>query len=44
MHGVPVFDTVREAVAQACANTSIIYVPARYPPDAMCEQADAGIS
>ena len=42
--GVPVFDTVREAVAQAGANTSITYVPARYALDAMYEAADAGIS
>ncbi len=40
---VPVFDTVREAVAETGANTSIIYVPARFAPEAMMEAADAGI-
>jgi len=41
--GVPVFDTVREAVEATGANTSVIYVPARFAPDAICEAADAGI-
>jgi succinyl-CoA synthetase alpha subunit len=42
-HGVPVFNTVREAVAATGANVSIIYVPARLAPDAILEAADAGI-
>jgi succinyl-CoA synthetase alpha subunit len=42
--GIPVFDTVREAVNATEANTSIIYVPARFAPDAILEAADAGIS
>jgi succinyl-CoA synthetase alpha subunit len=41
--GVPVFDTVREAIDATEANTSIIYVPARFAPDAILEAADAGI-
>ncbi len=41
---VPVFDTVEEAVARAGANTSVIYVPARFAADAIFESADAGIS
>lgn len=41
--GVPVFDTVREAVEARGANTAIIYVPARSAPDAIMEAADAGI-
>ena len=41
--GVPVFDTVHEAVQATGANTSIIYVPARFAPDAILEAADAGI-
>ncbi len=41
--GVPVFDTVREAVEATGANTSIIYVPARFAPDAILEAADVGI-
>lgn len=40
---VPVFDTVRQAVEQAGANTSVIYVPAAFAPDAIREAADAGI-
>jgi succinyl-CoA synthetase alpha subunit len=42
--GVPVFDTVREAVTATGANTSIVYVPARFAPDAIYEAADSGIS
>ncbi|HEV2127711.1 MAG TPA: succinate--CoA ligase subunit alpha [Thermomicrobiales bacterium] len=41
--GVPVFDTVREAVEATQANTSIIYVPARSAPDAIYEAVDNGI-
>jgi succinyl-CoA synthetase alpha subunit len=43
MDQVPVFDTVQEAVDATGANTSIIYVPARFAPDAILEAADAGI-
>ena len=39
----PVFDTVKEAVNATEANTSIIYVPARFAADAVMEAADAGI-
>ncbi len=42
--GVPVFDTVKEAVAETGANTSVIFVPAPFAPDAILEAADAGIS
>ena len=41
---VPVFDTVAEAVAATGANTSVVYVPARFAADAVLEAADAGIS
>jgi len=41
---VPVFDTVAEAVAATEANTSIVYVPARFCADAILEAANAGIS
>jgi succinyl-CoA synthetase alpha subunit len=41
--GLPVFDTVREAVAQTGATASMIYVPAPYAADAIFEAADAGI-
>ncbi len=40
---VPVFDTVKAAVESTDANCAIIYVPARFAPDAMFETADAGI-
>ena len=43
VHGVPVFDSVAEAVAATKANTSVIYVPAGYAADAIYEAADAGI-
>lgn len=41
---VPVFDTVQIAVEATGANTSIIFVPARFAPDAMLEAADAGVA
>ena len=40
---VPVFNTVAEAVVEQEANTSVIYVPARFAADAILEAADAGI-
>lgn len=40
---IPIFNTVYEAVDQTQANTSIIFVPARFAADAMMEAADAGI-
>jgi len=42
-YGVPVFDTVGQAVREVGANASVIYVPARFAPDAIMEAADAGI-
>lgn len=41
--GIPVFDTVHEAVDATEANTSIIYVPARFAPDAILEATGSGI-
>lgn len=41
--GIPVFNTMYEAVGQTQANTSIIFVPARFAADAIMEAADAGI-
>lgn len=43
VHGVPVFNTVKMAVEATSANTSVIFVPARFAPDAIYEAADAGI-
>jgi succinyl-CoA synthetase alpha subunit len=42
--GVPIFDTVEEAVAKTKANTSIILVPPPFAVDAIYEAADAGVS
>ena len=41
--GLPVFDTVAEAVAETNATASVIYVPARFGMDSILEAADAGI-
>jgi succinyl-CoA synthetase alpha subunit len=41
--GLPVFNTVREAVAQTGATASVIYVPSLYAADSVMEAADAGI-
>ena len=41
--GVPVFDTVHEAVAETGADVSMIYVPAAFAADAILEAADAGV-
>ena len=41
---VPVFNTVKEAVAATGANASVIYVPAAFAPDAIREAADAGVA
>jgi succinyl-CoA synthetase alpha subunit len=41
--GLPVFDTVYDAVAKTGANATMIYVPAAFAADAICEAADAGI-
>lgn len=41
--GIPVFNTVAEAVKEAGANASVIYVPPPFAGDAVMEAADAGI-
>jgi succinyl-CoA synthetase alpha subunit len=43
VEGVPVFDTVHDAVAETGANTSMIFVPPRFAADAILEAEDAGI-
>src|SRR5690606_34604929 len=40
--GVPVFDTVREAVEKEGADASMIFVPAAFTADAILESIDAG--
>jgi succinyl-CoA synthetase alpha subunit len=41
--GIPVFNTVAEAVAETGANTTLVFVPARFATDAIYEAVDAGI-
>ena len=41
--GVPIFDTVEEAVEETGANTSVIFVPAAFCADAISEALDSGI-
>jgi succinyl-CoA synthetase alpha subunit len=43
VEGIPVFNTVADAVEQAGANTTLIFVPARFAADAIYEAVDAGI-
>ncbi len=43
VEGVPVFNSVAEAVRKTDANTSVIFVPAKFAPDAVYEAADAGV-
>jgi len=42
-NGVPVFDTVADAVRRTGADASVIFVPARFAPDAILEAKDAGL-
>ena len=43
VEGIPVFDSVFEAVDATGADASIIFVPARFAADAILEAADAGV-
>ena len=43
VEGIPVFDSVREAVAETSPNTAMVFVPARFAADAIYEAVDAGI-
>lgn len=43
VHGIPVFNTVEDAVLATGANASVIFVPAPQAGDAILEAADAGI-
>src|SRR5437764_1433510 len=44
VEGIPVFDTVADAVGRAGANATLIFVPARFATDAIYEAVDAGIA
>jgi succinyl-CoA synthetase alpha subunit len=43
VEGIPVFDTVVEAVGEAGANTAMVFVPAPFAADAIYEAIDAGV-
>ena len=43
VEGIPVFDTVPDAVAATSPNTAMVFVPARFAADAIYEAVDAGI-
>jgi succinyl-CoA synthetase alpha subunit len=43
LDGIPIFDTVAETVEETGANTSMVFVPARFAADAIYEDVDAGI-
>ncbi len=43
VEGIPVFDSVRDAVEETQPNTSMIFVPARFAADAIYEAVDAGL-
>jgi succinyl-CoA synthetase alpha subunit len=43
LEGIPIFDTVAGAVAETGANTTMVFVPARFATDAIYEAVDAGI-
>ncbi len=40
---VPIFDTMEKAVSETGANASVIYVPAAFAANAICEAADSGV-
>jgi len=43
VEGIPVFNTVQEAVDRTAANASVIFVPPPFAADAIMEAADAGL-
>jgi succinyl-CoA synthetase alpha subunit len=43
VEGIPVFDTVADAVERTAANTAMVFVPARFAADAIYEAVDSGI-
>ncbi|MEA2469775.1 MAG: succinyl-CoA synthetase alpha subunit [Thermoleophilaceae bacterium] len=43
VEGVPVFNTMHDAVAETAANTAMVFVPPRFAADSILEAADAGV-
>ncbi len=43
LEGIPVYDTVADAIRETGANTSMVFVPARFAADAIYEAVDAGV-
>ncbi len=43
VHGVPVYDTVRQAMVERPADASVVYAPARAAKDAIVEAVDGGV-
>src|ERR671926_1176585 len=43
VEGVPIFDTMADAVGETDANTAMVFVPPRFAADSILEAADAGI-
>jgi succinyl-CoA synthetase alpha subunit len=43
VEGIPVYDSIAESVAEAGANTSMIFVPARFAAAAINEAIDSGV-
>lgn len=43
INGIPVFDSVKDAVKETGAKASVVFVPAPYAPDAVIEAIDSGI-
>jgi succinyl-CoA synthetase alpha subunit len=43
LEGIPIFDTVADAVTETGANTTMVFVPARFATDAIYEAVDSGI-
>ena len=44
VEGIPVFDTVADAVEETAANAALVFVPARFAADAIYEAVDSGIA
>src|SRR3954453_15906374 len=44
VEGVPIFDTVHDAVAETGANASMVFVPPRFAAASILEAADAGVN